>query len=93
MAVLRGAEAYISPNWYPSKQETHGHEVAELKPWKMGDSEPAFIDTMLRNVVGIEIAFISLTGKVKFSQNRELRDRLHAAALDAREQKTMLQVR
>ena len=23
MVVFRGAEAYISPNWYPSKQETH----------------------------------------------------------------------
>jgi transcriptional regulator len=23
MVVFRGAEAYISPNWYPSKHETH----------------------------------------------------------------------
>lgn len=23
LVVFRGAEAYISPNWYPSKQETH----------------------------------------------------------------------
>lgn len=23
MVVFRGAQAYISPNWYPSKQETH----------------------------------------------------------------------
>ena len=79
MVVFRGAEAYISPNWYPSKHETHRqvptwnyevvqahgtltvhddarfvrrvvaqltrrHEATEAKPWKMGDSEPAFID-------------------------------------------------
>lgn len=120
MVVFRGAEAYISPNWYPSKHETHRqvptwnyevvqvhgtltvhdderfvrrvvaqltrrHEAAEPKPWKMGDSEPAFIDTMLRNIVGIEVAITSLVGKRKLSQNREVRDRLGAAdTLDAR---------
>ncbi len=25
MVVFRGAQGYISPNWYPSKQETHRH--------------------------------------------------------------------
>ena len=25
MVVFRGAQAYISPSWYPSKQETHRH--------------------------------------------------------------------
>mgnify|MGYP000376689881 CR=1 FL=1 len=120
MVVFRGAEAYISPNWYPSKHETHRqvptwnyevvhahgvltvqdderftrrllaqltrrHEAAEPKPWKMGDSAPDYIDSMLRNIVGIEIAITSLTGKVKLSQNREPRDRLGAAdTLDAR---------
>jgi transcriptional regulator len=120
MVVFRGAEAYISPNWYPSKHETHRqvptwnyevvhahgtltvhdderfvrrvlaqltkrHEAAETKPWKMGDSEPEFINQMLRNIVGIEIAITSLVGKVKLSQNREARDRVTAAdILDAR---------
>jgi transcriptional regulator len=23
MVVFRGAEAYVSPNWYPSKHEAH----------------------------------------------------------------------
>ena len=31
---------------------------------------------MLRHVVGIDIAITSLVGKVKLSQNREVRDRL-----------------
>jgi transcriptional regulator len=127
MVVFRGAEAYISPNWYPSKHETHRqvptwnyevvhahgtltvhdderfvrrvvaqltrhHEAAEPKPWKMGDSEPAFIDSMLRNIVGIEITITSLTGKVKLSQNREARDRSGAAdTLDARGHAAMAQ--
>ena len=80
MIVFRGTDAYISPNWYPSKHETHAqvptwnyevvhahgtitvhdderfarrvvaqltrrHEATEPKPWKMGDSEPEFINT------------------------------------------------
>ena len=114
MVVFRGAQAYVSPNWYPSKHEAHRqvptwnyevvhahgtltvhdderfvrrivarltrrHEAAEPKPWKMGDSAPEFIDGMLRNIVGIEIAVASLVGKRKLSQNKEARDRLGAA--------------
>lgn len=114
MVVFRGAQAYISPNWYPSKHETHKlvptwnyevvhahgtlsihddersvrrivarltrrHEADEPKPWKMGDSTPEFINSMLAQIVGIEIAVTSLQGKVKLSQNREVRDRLNAA--------------
>jgi transcriptional regulator len=114
MVIFRGAEAFISPSWYPSKHETHRqvptwnyevvhahgilsvhdderhvrglvarltrhHEAAEPRPWKMSDSAPEYIDTMLRNIVGIEIAVSSLVGKSKLSQNRETRDRLSAA--------------
>jgi transcriptional regulator len=122
MVMFRGAEAFVSPNWYPSKHEAHRqvptwnyevvhahgrvtvldderfvrglvarltkhHEAAELKPWKMGDSAPAFIDEMLAKIVGIEIELTSLTGKSKLSQNKEARDRLSAAErLDARGQ-------
>lgn len=114
MVVFRGAQAYISPNWYPSKHEAHRqvptwnyevvhahgtltvhdderfvrglvarltrqHEAAEPTPWKMADSAPEFIDGMLRNIVGIQIAVTSLVGKAKLSQNKALRDR-HSAA-------------
>ena len=114
MAVFRGAEAYVSPNWYPSKHQTHRlvptwnyevvhahgtltvhdderfvrrivarltrrHEAGEPRPWKMGDSAPAFIDELLRQIVGIEIAVTALHGKAKLSQNRAPHDRLNAA--------------
>lgn len=114
MVVFRGAEAFVSPSWYPSKHETHRqvptwnyevvhvhgtltvrdderfvrglvarltrrHESAEPKPWKMSDSAPDYIDAMLRNIVGIEIAIGALTGKSKLSQNKDARDRLGAA--------------
>jgi transcriptional regulator len=121
MVIFRGAHAYISPNWYPSKHEAHRqvptwnyevvhahgtitvhddeafvrrnvalltrrNEAAEPKPWKMGDSAPEFIDSMLRNIVGIEIAVDSLVGKSKLSQNKDARDRDNAAdVLDSRE--------
>jgi transcriptional regulator len=114
MVIFRGAEAFVSPNWYPSKHETHRqvptwnyevvhahgtlsvhdddrlvrglvarltrhHEAGEPRPWKMTDSAPEYIDTMLRNIVGIEVTVTSLVGKSKLSQNREARDRLGAA--------------
>ena len=114
MVVFRGAEAFISPSWYPSKHESHRqvptwnyevvhahgtltvhdderfvrglvarltrqHEASEPRPWKMSDSPPEYIDAMLRNIVGIEVALTSLMGKSKLSQNREVRDRLNAA--------------
>ena len=120
MVVFRGAEGYVSPNWYPSKHEAHRqvptwnyevvhahgmltvhdderfvrrivarltkrHEAAEPKPWKMGESAPEFINSMLGNIVGIEVAVTSLVGKFKLSQNREARDVAGAAdALEAR---------
>ncbi|MFM8609669.1 MAG: FMN-binding negative transcriptional regulator [Burkholderiaceae bacterium] len=116
LVIFRGSESYISPNWYPSKHETHrqvptwNYEVVhahgrltvqdqekfvrgvvarltrtheaqaqEPKPWKMGDSAPDYIDGMLRNIVGIEVAITRIEGKAKLSQNREPRDRLNAA--------------
>ena len=114
MVIFRGEQAYVSPNWYPSKHETHRqvptwnyevvhahgiltihddaryvrsivarltrrHEATEPKPWKMGESSPEYIDSMLSKIVGIEVTVTSLLGKVKLSQNREDRDRLSAA--------------
>lgn len=60
---------------------TKTHEATEPKPWKMGDSEPAFITDMLRNIVGMEIEITSLIGKRKLSQNKDARD--HMGAVDA----------
>ncbi len=115
MVVFRGAEGYISPNWYPSKHESHRqvptwnyevvhahgiltvhddprfvrglvgrltreHEATEPRPWTMADAPPDYIDTMVRNIVGLDIAVTALVGKAKLGQNKDGRDRLHAAA-------------
>ena len=114
LVIFRGAAHYVSPNWYPSKHETHRqvptwnyevvhahgvlsvrdderhvralvarltrhHDAAEPRPWKMGEAPPDYIQAMLANIVGIEVAITSLTGKRKLSQNREPRDRRTAA--------------
>lgn len=114
LVIFRGAQHYVSPNWYPSKHETHRqvptwnyevvhahgtltvrdderhvralvarltrhHDAAEPRPWKMGEAPPDYIDAMLRNIVGIEVAITALVGKSKLSQNKEPRDRRQAA--------------
>lgn len=116
LVVFRANEGYVSPNWYPSKHETHRlvptwnyevvhvhgrltvqdqekfsravvgrltrtHEATEPQPWKMADAAPGVIDTMLQAIVGIEISITRMEGKAKLSQNREDRDRLHAAEM------------
>jgi transcriptional regulator len=63
----------------------HEQRSQQARPWKMGDSAPEFITSMLQAVVGIEIAITRVVGKSKLGQNREARDRLGAAdALAAR---------
>ncbi|MBU3719589.1 MAG: FMN-binding negative transcriptional regulator [Burkholderiaceae bacterium] len=58
---------------------TRRQEQPESTPWRMGDAPTDYIDTMLKQIVGIEIQITSLTGKRKLSQNKEDRDRLNAA--------------
>ena len=41
----------------------------------MSDAPPAYIDSMLRAIVGIEIPITKLVGKWKVSQNRSNADR------------------
>jgi transcriptional regulator len=114
LVVFRAADAYISPNWYPSKHEHHRqvptwnymvahahgrvtvhederylralvgrltkhHEAAQPRPWRMGDSAPAFINEMLASIVGLEVEITRLVGKFKLGQNKETRDVLGAA--------------
>jgi transcriptional regulator len=114
LVVFRAEDAYISPNWYPSKHEHHRqvptwnymvahahgrvtvrdderylrglvgrltkhYEASQPRPWRMGDSAPAFINEMIASIVGLEIEITRLVGKFKLSQNKESRDVLGAA--------------
>jgi len=72
---------------------TRRHDAAEPRPWKMTDSASEYIESMLRNIIGIEIAVTSMVGKVKLSQNKEARDRLGAAqVLQARGREELARV-
>ena len=55
------------------------HEQGQPKPWKMTDSEPHYIDEMLKGIVGVRIRATSVEAKFKLSQNRDHQDREGAA--------------
>ena len=113
LVVFQAAEGYISPNWYPTKQDAHrvvptwnyavAHvygplivhddekwlrgqagrltkmmEAAQPDPWKMADAPRDYLQSMLANIVGIEVPITRRIGKMKAGQNRELVDRLGA---------------
>lgn len=55
---------------------THRYEASRLEPWKMGDAPQDYLEEMLGNIVGLEIAITRLEGKWKMSQNRVQADRV-----------------
>jgi transcriptional regulator len=60
---------------------TRTHESGQIKPWKIADGDPSFINQMLENIVGFEIPITRLVGKSKLSQNKDLRDLQNAGAI------------
>ena len=77
--VLRAIE---DPAWILALLErlTAHHEAARAAPWSVSDAPPAFIDTLLKAIVGIEIPLDRLQGKWKLSQNRPPGDQAAVAA-------------
>ena len=62
------------------------HEARAAAPWRMRDLPRAYLEAMLRGIVGIEIAVTRLEGKFKLSQNRPACDQPRIiAALERRE--------
>jgi transcriptional regulator len=54
---------------------TQTHESQRPQPWKIDDAPAAYIDKMLKLIVGFEFSIASLAGKWKVSQNRPEADR------------------
>ncbi len=69
---------------------TRTHEATQPRPWKMSDAPSDFVDTMLKAIVGIEIEVTRLEGKLKLSQNKEVRDIRGAGTALAEQGSTML---
>jgi transcriptional regulator len=111
IAIFQGPQTYVSPSWYPTKQETgkvvptwnyavahaHGklrfvdqagwlhalvgrltdhHEARSDSTWKVSDAPEAYVQQMLRAIVGFELVVTRLEGKWKVSQNRSAADRV-----------------
>jgi len=53
----------------------HERRAGDAKPWKMSDSEPDYIDGLIRSIVGVEVAITRITAKFKLSQNKDATDR------------------
>ncbi|MBY4896123.1 FMN-binding negative transcriptional regulator [Cupriavidus sp. AU9028] len=54
---------------------TRQMETDREHPWSVDDAPPAFVEAMLRAVVGVEIPIQRIEGKWKVSQNRPASDR------------------
>jgi transcriptional regulator len=59
---------------------TDRHEGGRAAPWHLDDAPADFTDTLLTQIVGIEIPLTRLTGKWKVSQNRPAADRAGVVA-------------
>lgn len=109
LIVLSGAEAYVTPAWYPSKAE-HGktvptwnyeavhltgrvewfddparlegvvrdlsalHEEGRIEPWSIADAPRAYVDALLRGIVGCALHVERIEAKRKLSQNKSEAD-------------------
>jgi transcriptional regulator len=61
------------------------HEARNPVAWRMQELPEAYVETMLKGIVGLDIAVTRLEGKYKLSQNRPATDRPFViAALEAR---------
>ena len=56
-------------------QLTNLHESRRVDPWAVSDAPAAYIDALLRAIVGIELTVEHMEGKFKLSQNRPQSDR------------------
>jgi len=54
---------------------TDTHEAPRAQRWKIDDAPAAYIDKMLKLIVGFEFSILRLAGKWKVSQNRPQPDR------------------
>ena len=89
------ARAIRDPEWLRDMLDrlSARHEAREAAPWRMRDLPQAYLEAMLRGIVGIEIEISRLEGKFKLSQNRPASDRPRIiAALERRDDQTSREV-
>ncbi len=72
------------------EQLTASQEQGRDHPWEVDDAPADFIERMLQNIIGFEVAVTQIEGKWKVSQNRTAADWRGAADGLAREGQTEL---
>jgi transcriptional regulator len=80
---VRGNVRFIEDSgWLRALVEdlTEVHEAGRPERWHVSDAPAAYIDAMLRAIVGFEIEITGIEGKFKGSQNRSIEDRTSVAA-------------
>ncbi|KDO17628.1 hypothetical protein SPRG_16965 [Saprolegnia parasitica CBS 223.65] len=50
------------------------HEAAMEAPWRVDDAPTAYIDTLLRSIVGLRLSIDSIESQFKLSQNKQAGD-------------------
>lgn len=72
------ARAVEDRDWTLSMLErlTDANEAGQAEPWRVSDAPPAFIEKLMRAIVGIEIPVDRIEGKLKASQDEALQDRI-----------------
>lgn len=58
---------------------TMAQEGSRETPWAVTDAPPAFIQSQIKGIVGLEIEITDISGKWKVSQNRPVADRVGVA--------------
>lgn len=54
---------------------TNKNEAGRAEPWQVSDAPTDYIERLLQEIVGIEIAITRIAGKWKVSQNRPAKDK------------------
>lgn len=72
------ARAVEDRDWMLSMLErlTDMNEAGQPMPWRVSDAPPAFIEKLMRAIVGIEIPVDRIEGKLKASQDEAMQDRI-----------------
>ena len=70
-------QVHQDTGWIRAQVEalTAWQESVSPEPWSVADAPQEFVDSMLQQIVGIEIAITRLYGKWKLSQNQPQRNR------------------
>jgi transcriptional regulator len=71
------------------KTLTAGREASRTEPWAVTDAPRDYIETQMKNIVGLEIELAALEGKWKVSQNQPDANRRSVVAGFSADQRTL----